>query len=318
MKCMICDQAFTNDSDVSVIQCGHVFDSPCISQSLEITGTCPRCGETCSSESMHKLFGITFEYTDRTSDFRKQRDALNDNFCRKFYEIMCLKEEYSDTVKKSDELKNQVEEIKQRNETVTANVDNLKVTEASLKRTNSRLRKSVWNRCRNYYKLHRLINAQLIGICANKLKKYEAGIMRLEKSYDDAKQLKQYEKRSLENKLNEYKRRLDLHQTSGSLEDDHASESVIGQGVETNNSSISNSCNKLENKLEEHKSQLAAHETLDSPENDHASKAVTGQGLKRNNSSISDSSDELVHKKNKMDQTPESINIISAMLSGDG
>lgn len=107
------------------------------------TGACPRCGEICSSESMHKLFGITFEYTDRTSDLRKQRDALNDNFCRKFYEIMCSKEEYSDAVKKSDDLKNQVEEIKQRNETVTANVDNLKATEASLKRRNSRLRRYV-------------------------------------------------------------------------------------------------------------------------------------------------------------------------------
>jgi len=92
--CTICTELFDGTSDVSVVQCGHMFHGTCLTRWIAQNMSCPQCRNRVTHKSIiHKLF---FNQTDThdgnidvpdvnrlENDLESARIALGQNDCER-------------------------------------------------------------------------------------------------------------------------------------------------------------------------------------------------------------------------------------------
>ncbi|XP_019881527.2 uncharacterized protein LOC109609317 [Aethina tumida] len=215
MKCVICQIQFTNNSDVFVTLCGHIFDRVCIIQSLERSPVCPVCGEGCSIDSIHKVF-VTFDRAFTTNHFQEQIESLNHKLTSKINHIKTFKE--GNRIQKDNclYLMSDIHENELRKNRIYTRINQIRNGINDLNGMVPSLRKSIMIKERRKLSLRNLLSNKHNSVDEHKkyIKSIKAQIINENIKYDTLVNEQHQEKQQIKNKLQKYKMKLEQVQVN--------------------------------------------------------------------------------------------------------
>ncbi|XP_019881563.2 E3 ubiquitin-protein ligase trul-1 [Aethina tumida] len=255
MKCVICQRQFTNNSDISAALCGHIFHRACITHRLKISQVCPVCGETCSINSIHKVF-VTFDKVFTAKHFQEQIESLNNNLTSKINHIKMFEERNKKQQDTCMNLVNGIYQNERHSKRISDRIYRIKNGINVLNGMVPSLRRSMTINERRKLSLTNLLSDKNNSVAVHKMyiTSIKARIIKKKKTYRNLKELQAQEKRYLKNKLDEYKKRLKMAKKTTHVYKsltrvhDLSSKYATKQGHKRNNSSLQHEIRKKINK----------------------------------------------------------------------